>query len=56
MPNPPLDPEIPETCGISHAILPDQNVCDAEMIDLTPDDDSVGWTFGLVAIETWGWI
>lgn len=41
--------EIPETCGNSRTTLPDQNVCDAEVIDLTSDDDSVRWAFGVVA-------
>lgn len=44
--------EVPETCENSRTTLPDQNACDAEVIDLTSDDDGVGWAFGLVAIRT----
>lgn len=52
----PPEAEIPETCDDSRTVLPDQNVRDAEVIDLTSDDDSVGWHIGLVPIKTWSQI
>lgn len=55
-PNCPPELEIPETCDDRRAILPDQSVCDTEVMDLTSDNDSVGWPLGLVAVKTWGWI
>ncbi|KAK5189119.1 hypothetical protein LTR20_005274 [Exophiala xenobiotica] len=37
--------EISETCNDYRTVLPSQTIYDAEVIDLTSDDDSVGWPF-----------
>ncbi|KAK5220293.1 hypothetical protein LTR99_011071 [Exophiala xenobiotica] len=44
--------EISETCNDYRTVLPSQTIYDAEVIDLTSDDDSVGAGIGIFLAHT----